>query len=48
MGKQKMSKSRGNVVNPSKLLATYGVDPVRYFLMRDGGMAQDSGNYQIG
>ncbi|KAJ3015861.1 Methionine--tRNA ligase, mitochondrial [Thoreauomyces humboldtii] len=42
MGREKMSKSRGNVVDPEKLLTTWGVDPVRYFLMRDGGIGHDS------
>lgn len=32
---QKMSKSLGNVVDPIKLVATYGVDPVRYYLLRE-------------
>lgn len=31
----KMSKSKGNVVDPVVLCARYGVDAVRYFLMRD-------------
>ncbi|KAI8981719.1 tRNA synthetases class I (M)-domain-containing protein [Mycotypha africana] len=44
MGKQKMSKSRGNVVDPFEVLDTYGVDPVRYYLVRDGGLADD-GDY---
>ncbi len=32
---EKMSKSLGNVVNPFRLVDTYGVDSVRYFLMRE-------------
>ncbi|KAI8099181.1 tRNA synthetases class I (M)-domain-containing protein [Halteromyces radiatus] len=44
MGKQKMSKSRGNVADPFEVMETYGVDPVRYYLMRDGGLADD-GDY---
>lgn len=31
----KMSKSRGNVVDPNVLMDKYGVDAVRYFLLRD-------------
>lgn len=32
---QKMSKSLGNVVSPSELVEKYGVDPVRYYLLRE-------------
>ncbi len=32
---EKMSKSLGNVVKPLELAERYGVDPFRYFLMRD-------------
>ncbi|MFA5228195.1 MAG: methionine--tRNA ligase [Candidatus Paceibacterota bacterium] len=32
---QKMSKSLGNVINPSELVEKYGVDAVRYFLLRE-------------
>ena len=32
---EKMSKSLGNVVDPLDLVATYGVDPVRYFCLRE-------------
>ncbi len=32
---QKMSKSLGNVVDPLELAAAYGVDAVRYFLLRE-------------
>jgi len=38
----KMSKSQGNVVKPLDLVDRYGVDPVRYFLMRDMVLGQDS------
>jgi methionyl-tRNA synthetase len=32
---QKMSKSLGNVIPPKQLVDSYGVDPVRYFLLRE-------------
>jgi methionyl-tRNA synthetase len=32
---QKMSKSLGNVIDPGRLVEEYGVDPVRYFLLRE-------------
>jgi methionyl-tRNA synthetase len=41
---EKMSKSLGNVVDPFQLMETYGVDAVRYFLMREVVFGQD-GSY---
>ena len=40
----KMSKSLGNVVDPEALAARFGVDPVRYFLLREVSFGQD-GSY---
>lgn len=40
----KMSKSKHNVVDPYVLSERYGVDSIRYFLMRDFQLGQD-GNY---
>ena len=42
MGESKMSKSLGNVINPMDLIEDYGVDPVRYYLMREMVLGQDS------
>ncbi|MGC2410098.1 MAG: methionine--tRNA ligase [Methyloceanibacter sp.] len=41
---EKMSKSVGNVVDPFVLVNDYGVDPLRYFLLREVPFGQD-GNY---
>jgi methionyl-tRNA synthetase len=40
----KMSKSIGNVVDPFSLAAEFGVDQIRYFLLREVPFGQD-GNY---
>ena len=32
---EKMSKSLGNVIEPRKLVETFGLDQVRYFLLRE-------------
>ena len=42
MGESKMSKSLGNIVNPIDLIDDYGVDPVRYYLMREMVLGHDS------
>ena len=38
---EKMSKSVGNIVDPFALVAHYGTDPFRYFLLRDVPFGQD-------
>ena len=38
---EKMSKSLGNVVEPRKLVETYGLDQVRYFLLREKPFGAD-------
>ena len=37
VGKKKMSKSVGNVINPFETMEAYGADAARYFLARVGG-----------
>ncbi|KAH8664043.1 tRNA synthetases class I (M)-domain-containing protein [Xylariales sp. PMI_506] len=44
MDSRKMSKSIGNVVNPFFAMERWGVDTMRYFLVLNGGIEQDS-NY---
>ena len=41
---EKMSKSLGNVVAPTALAEAYGVDPLRYFMLREVPFGQD-GSY---
>jgi methionyl-tRNA synthetase len=41
-GGQKMSKSLGNVINPMELVEKYGVDAVRYILLRHVSPTEDS------
>ncbi len=38
---EKMSKSRGNVIDPNKMVEAYGVDAFRYFLLREVPFGQD-------
>src|SRR5579883_3315464 len=38
---QKISKSLGNVIEPNALIARYGLDPVRYFMLREVPFGQD-------
>ncbi len=41
---EKMGKTRGNVVDPRDLVRAFGVDPLRYFLLREVTFGQD-GSY---
>ncbi|NLY29436.1 MAG: methionine--tRNA ligase [Firmicutes bacterium] len=44
MEHDKMSKSKGNVIDPIELADEFGVDAVRYFLLREVSFGQD-GNF---
>lgn len=46
IGDQKMSKSLGNAVDPIVLAETYGVDEIRYYLMRSLAITHD-GEFSI-
>ncbi|KAJ9143715.1 Methionyl-tRNA synthetase [Pleurostoma richardsiae] len=49
LGGKKMSKSTGNVVNPYFALDRWGVDTMRFYMIHDGGISDDSdyGNIYI-
>ena len=38
---EKMSKSKGNIVDPEAVVSTYGLDALRYFLLRDVPLGED-------
>src|SRR5207247_3570655 len=42
---QKISKSLGNAIDPVELVNTYGLDPVRYFMLREVPFGND-GDFQ--
>lgn len=42
LGRRKMSKSRGNVVNPFFAIHRFGIDALRYFLALKGGVKDDA------
>ena len=42
LGKQKMAKSTGNVVNPFFALERFGIDPLRWYLIHEGGISDDA------
>lgn len=38
-----MSKSKGNVIDPFNQLNQFGIDPLRYFLLKESSLHQDGG-----
>jgi len=45
-GDEKMSKSRGNILNPIEIIDDYGIDEMRYYLMKEVSHGSD-GNISI-
>ncbi|KAN0066055.1 methionyl-tRNA synthetase [Thecaphora frezii] len=45
MNKSKMSKSKGNVANPFDAIKLFGLDAIRFFLMRVGGNFASDADY---
>ncbi|CAK4015014.1 probable methionyl-tRNA synthetase [Lecanosticta acicola] len=42
LGREKMAKSTGNVVNPFWALERFGIDVMRWYLIHDGGIRDDA------
>ena len=40
-GDEKMSKSKGNILNPLETIKTYGIDQLRYYLMKEVSHGSD-------
>ena len=40
-GDEKMSKSKGNILNPLEIIDTYGIDQLRYYLMKEVSHGED-------
>jgi len=45
-GDEKMSKSKGNILNPTEIIEKYGIDQLRYYLMKEVSHGSD-GNISL-
>ncbi len=45
-GEEKMSKSKGNILNPLEIIEKYGIDELRYYLMKEVSHGSD-GNISL-
>ena len=45
-GDEKMSKSKGNILNPTEIINTYGIDQLRYYLIKEVSHGTD-GNISL-
>ena len=45
-GDEKMSKSKGNILNPIEIINTYGIDQLRYYLIKEVSLGTD-GNISL-
>jgi len=45
-GEEKMSKSKGNILNPLEIIKKYGIDELRYYLMKEVSHGSD-GNISL-
>jgi len=45
-GDEKMSKSKGNILNPLEVITKYGIDQIRYYLMKEVSHGSD-GNISL-
>jgi len=45
-GDEKMSKSKGNILNPTEIINTYGIDQLRYYLIKEVSHGAD-GNISL-
>jgi len=45
-GDEKMSKSKGNILNPLEIIGTYGIDQLRYYLIKEVSHGAD-GNISL-